>query len=80
MDLLKHLHLHTLMIHCCLAWALHLFASTDQGGSLLDTFLTVLHQFIHVCSVVLWSMVSGAVKGVTDLHLFHLPYLGKRVF
>lgn len=66
------LHLTTLSIFCCVTWSLYLFATTDQGGSVLDAGLTILHQFVQVGFVVLRAVVSGAVQWITNLHLIHL--------
>lgn len=56
----------------CLTCSLHLFSSTDESSSLLHAALAVLHQFVQVGLVVLWAVVCGAVKWVTDLHLLNL--------
>ena len=58
--------------HHYITWPLHLFAPTDQSGSLLDANLTILHQFVQVGLVVLRAVVCGAVQWITDLHLLDL--------
>lgn len=74
-DWLKSATRYTTKLQCryrCLTWSLHLFATTDQSGSLLDASLTILHQFVQVGFVVLRAVVCGAVQWITDLHLLYL--------
>lgn len=65
---------------CGLTWTLYLFATRDQGGSLLHTSLTILHQFVHVGLVVLRPVVCGAVQWITNPYLLDLFNLRQRHF
>lgn len=54
-----------------LTWSIHLFSTTDKSCSLLHSNITVLHKFLHVRTMILWSMVCGSIQGISNLHLLN---------
>lgn len=54
------------------ARSVQLAPTEHQLGALLHTDIAVLLQLLHVCAMVLWSVIGAAVQRVSDLHLLHL--------